>query len=266
MKLTIIALVLSISLVQSSDFIGSEKYLNAIKNRTECFFSYEDLIINCHGPTGFVQCESEAIFEEIAEPLNTIYAIGLWEEVPHGMRYKIISRSLDDTTWLDNNLGMADNEKLISIYHSDKYNDYGIKIKDSKCFNQMVDLFKNSLRNERLEVTNKNNEKYWLTVIADLYQRPDHESEEDKRSIDLEDEIEMMKDRISEEWDINIDNTKELVKEMNTMKRDIEDLKKKLAETLGLEKRNARMWNDERLPRKKWNQEQEETRNMWSQE
>jgi len=194
MKVAIIALVLAVSLIQSADawwgwggLYGGwgmgmgmwgypymwgkrdaapsvfEKIPTELLNRTECVYSKESSILSCHGVTGLKECPVELKMQAdrkikfelfgLAWPLETSEIISEW-------RFRIFPRKLDNSAWISGTV-----DKDVSLYHSEKYNDYGLWVKDQKCFEDLVTLLKASLRRELVELEDK---KTQVTIIGDI--------------------------------------------------------------------------------------------------
>ena len=92
-------------------------------------------MLRCYGKTKkTVECYTELKF---AKPIPTqIFAIARQEEVaaePTESKYRIIPRKLDNSSWLIDQI----NDIHISLYHSSKYSDYGLFVKDKVCFKNL---------------------------------------------------------------------------------------------------------------------------------
>ena len=106
-------------------------------------------MLSCFGKTEKpIECTAELRWNK---PITfKILALATSEEggVVSEMKYRILPRKMDNTAWQRDVVMDGPTEKQISLYHSDKYNDYGIKVKDMTCFRNIVDLLKKSTRNE----------------------------------------------------------------------------------------------------------------------
>jgi len=118
-------------------------------NRTECLYVKETSMLSCFGQTEKpVECTAELRWNK---PITfKVLALATSEEggLLSEMKYRILPRKIDNTAWQRDLVLEGPTEKHISLYHSDKYNDYGIKVKDMTCFKNIVDLLKKSTRNE----------------------------------------------------------------------------------------------------------------------
>jgi hypothetical protein len=197
MKLAIIALVLAVSLIQSTDayygygygyglgygyggyyggyggLYGGYGYYgkrdstpvqtipDELKNRTECVYTKESSILSCHGPSGVKECSVELRWNK---PVSfQLFGLALPVEISEVLtevKYRIFPRKLDNTAWIK-----EITDKEISLYHSEKYNDYGLFVKDKSCFEGLVTVLKSSVRKELVELEDI---KEKVTLIGDL--------------------------------------------------------------------------------------------------
>jgi hypothetical protein len=87
-------------------------------------------------------------------------------DVPAEMKFRLLPRKLDNSQW-QQDLDVEDG-KHISLYYSDKYNDYGLKVKEKSCFEELVSLLNLSTRNELVHLESDSAAKPTAHVIADL--------------------------------------------------------------------------------------------------
>jgi len=202
MKLAIIALVLAVSLIQSTDawwggygwggyggygwggyggyyggyggwgYWGKRdatltetkvpvKVREELMNRTECVLIKETSLLSCHGPSGIKECpvvlkwDKPVTFElfGLALPVEIT-------EVLSEMKYRIFPRKLDNTAWT---VYSDKVDRDVSLYHSEKYNDYGLMVQDKLCFEGLVSVLKSSIRKELVVLGTQT-----VTMIGDL--------------------------------------------------------------------------------------------------
>jgi len=119
-------------------------------NRTECVYVYETSMLSCKGSSEIVECEVSLRWDMPKE-----YALfGLAEcieETPVASHFRILPRKMDNSNWMNNLVEMNNGEeKRMSLYYSDDITDMGMKVLDKTCFTRMESLLNNSIRREKV--------------------------------------------------------------------------------------------------------------------
>jgi hypothetical protein len=137
-------------------------------NRTECIFIKETSTLSCIGvESSPVECAAELKWDKpVSFHLFGIAKSELTTDVAEEVKFRILPRKLDNSAWRSD-VTLVDG-KHISLYHSDKYNDYGLLVKDKVCFGKLVALLKLSTRNELVQLESVLDVKPTAFVIGDL--------------------------------------------------------------------------------------------------
>jgi len=242
MKLAIIALVLAVSLIQSTDawwgwggygwggyggyyggyypyygygYWGKRdatvdvkvplKVREELMNRTECVYTKETSILSCHGPSGVKECpvvlkwDKPVTFEFFGLALPVEFS-----EVLSEVKYRIFPRKLDNSAWT---VYSDKVDRDVSLYHSEKYNDYGLMIQDKSCFEGLVTILKSSVRKELVVLGTQT-----VTIIGDLVladKTPKHLLETEKVEI-----VKRLETTLAELETKKIEQTRELEKQI----------------------------------------------------
>jgi len=121
-----------------------------VMNRTECVYTKESSMLSCKGNSGVVECESSLKWDGPIEA--ALFGIADCEEVsPMAPHFRILPRKTDNSVWLkDSFLLNTNEERRISLFYSDKLNHMGLKVLDEKCFEKMRSLLDASDRREKV--------------------------------------------------------------------------------------------------------------------
>jgi hypothetical protein len=202
MKFTIVALVLAVCLVQSTEAwwggmygmgmgwgglygMGMGMYgmgmwgkrdttetkpIDAMPtmNRTECIYNKKESTITCIGLAELVECKTNLRWdgEEIKKEFM-MYGIAKSETTPRS--YKLLPRTMTNSAWLDNTYkvdGVKD--RKVSLFNSESLGHLGLRVIDEECFNKLDALFTMSQRNEKVFVKTEDSTEMTANIVADL--------------------------------------------------------------------------------------------------
>jgi hypothetical protein len=177
MKFAIVAVVLSVCLVQSANAWwggmygmgygwgglygmgmwgkrSTTEYLpidsHMLPKQTECIWNRNTSTITCLSCGCLVECKTELIWPE--EESNKLYILtGIAKSDTTPRSYRLLPRTLSNSNWLDN----VYLTKQVSLFSSDDLDHFGLKVTNETCFNRVDKLLKMSTRNEKVQVISK---------------------------------------------------------------------------------------------------------------
>lgn len=133
-----------------------------LANRTQCVFIRENSMINCKGPVGIFECEATANFTGLGAHKFELYGIGARVEREPEVerneiesefeRYFLYPRKLDNSGWFNHTMKVDDREVTVAIYNSFKFNFFGFRVKEERCFERLVDIFNSTTSFETVKV------------------------------------------------------------------------------------------------------------------
>lgn len=163
---TTITLYISLSLAHNVEAI-EDTPADTTNTRAECQYNKEAKLLKCHGKSGEFECETDFKWYEPETEFN-YFGIGMWSESPAEMKFRLVPRKIDNSAWSRDFIKSDGVDKYFSLYFSDKINDFGMKVKDSKCFDKVVELFKSSLRHEKVSIESEDEKDYSAWIVGDM--------------------------------------------------------------------------------------------------
>lgn len=121
-------------------------------------------MINCHGHDD--QHKECKVNYEWEEPEFHLYGIGISDTIDQ--KYKLIPRKIDNSAWSKDFKMVDGKEKYYSLYHKEDINDFGIRVIDNKCFQELVDLLKTSKRKEKIYIESDKPEQT-AVIIGNIF-------------------------------------------------------------------------------------------------
>lgn len=142
------------------DNSGIDEYKTMVS--TECMYAENDSTFKCSGPLGELECEADWKMNKSIK--LELFAIGKPNDYQNVKAYKLFPRKIDNTAWM-NNVVKIDGERFNITLHSGETDDYGIEVKDKKCFKELNELLKDSGRDELIHLADNDKTE---RVIADF--------------------------------------------------------------------------------------------------
>lgn len=148
---------------QSSEFI----------NQTQCVYIRDSAILSCHGPSGVVECEAISNFTEFSPIKYEVFGLGRIENNKQALsaefiKFSLIPRKLDNSAWISNEVVENGVEKSLSLFHSIKYEDFGLRIKDLACYEKFVTLVSSFVQDNIVTLESELAVKPTVSLFGDL--------------------------------------------------------------------------------------------------
>jgi hypothetical protein len=115
--------------------------------QTDCVLVKNDNTFKCTGPLGEVECDAEWKWDESIK--LEMFAIGKPTDFEVAKWFKLFPRKLDNSGWISN-VVKAKGEEFNVTLHQGETHDFGLTVKEENCFKKIVDLLKDSKRNEKI--------------------------------------------------------------------------------------------------------------------
>lgn len=128
---------------------GKRSETTPVAVKTECLYIKNDNIFKCKGPLGEVECDAELELDETIQ--LEMFGIGKPENFDEDKSIKLFPRKLDNTGWTNNLIKIKGEDFNVSIHQQDS-KDIGLMVKESKCFKKVLDLLKDSNRDELINL------------------------------------------------------------------------------------------------------------------
>lgn len=106
-------------------------------NKADCAYVKTDDSFRCFNNLGEVKCKVEWKFDEVLDMDK--YAIGQMMD----KKFNLYPKTRDDSTW-NSNIIKSKGETYNMSIHSGESKDYGIMVKEAKCFKKLTMLFADS--------------------------------------------------------------------------------------------------------------------------
>ncbi len=174
MKLTIVAVLVSLSLFNTADayyygILGKMGDKTSKIDRVGCIYNNETSLLMCLGKSdklNLIECEASM---KMPEEINyDMFAIESPEKTQ--ANFHLIPRKKDNTCWAKHWVTEGGQKKFFTLYHSDEFIDYGLKVKDTECFEKIVELLKTSTRHEIILTEGEQKEKLdSITIICKFF-------------------------------------------------------------------------------------------------
>jgi hypothetical protein len=138
-----------------------------VSKKTGCIYDISSKMLECFGAESKFECEVEFKWE--SHPMEfELFGIGIWKEPNGEMKFRLIPRKMDDSAWVKDYVKVDGVKKYFSMFYSEHIEDFGLKVKDSDCFEKVVDLFKSSPRHETIYIENKTDDESVAVIVGDL--------------------------------------------------------------------------------------------------
>jgi hypothetical protein len=117
---------------------------DGLGNVTQCIYRPETKILSCRGLTGDIECP--AICESKGNHGYRVFGLGFVPELvdakPELVRYWLYPRSLDNVTYVNHTIFIDGVDRDVFLYYGDKFQEYGLRVTDSVCWQRIVGLIK----------------------------------------------------------------------------------------------------------------------------
>jgi len=124
-------------------------------------------MLTCFGKSEKQECE--ATYTILDKMPYEHFGIGEYKEEASGAKkFALIPRKSDDTAWLDDYSIVDGEKKYYSMYQSNKFSDYGFKVKSAECFDKIFEILKKSTRHEKVYIQSRTGENAEFYLIGDV--------------------------------------------------------------------------------------------------
>ncbi len=110
-----------------------------------CAFVNQTSMLNCAGSNAMVECEASLRWDGDFS-FNLMGIADNEQESPVAKSFRLLPRSVDNSKWEEDVRG----EKRISLYQSEKLDNFGLRVLDEQCFEKLTSLLNDSNRREKV--------------------------------------------------------------------------------------------------------------------
>ncbi|CAF0784631.1 unnamed protein product [Brachionus calyciflorus] len=112
-----------------------------IQSRINCNFTISEKKLRCSGPSNVIECEGIQNLENVDNNFQyfAIEKLSIHSKID---KISLYPRTLGISNWLNTTLWSNDRFVTFSLYESDSIMDYGIKITQKNCFDNLIEFYK----------------------------------------------------------------------------------------------------------------------------
>jgi hypothetical protein len=121
-----------------------------------------------------VSCAAEFNFTGLNETLFNSFGIGMDNQLPVSIgvneKYFLYPRILDYTDYMSYYVTLHGKQSLFALYQDPEFNYFGVRVRDSVCFQKLIDYFTSIVKGSRVvNLLTYSTEPFKSYIFSNLY-------------------------------------------------------------------------------------------------